>query len=498
MTDTDTEIVSELRQQLADQVGQDRFELWFAGKTRIELGDDVLTVFVPNRFHQDWLRSHFRGDVEAALTRVASGDRAVEFRVDRKLETPKQSTANGPSSVQQSLPYVAGEEPAVTDALQAHGTDQARSTNQASSSAQASSTAPATSPAAKRRARRRFASMRDFVVGESNRVAHAATELAASDPGHATPLLIHGPSGVGKTHLAEGLWSKMRQADRGRKCVYLTAEQFTTFFLESLHGSGLPSFRRKHRGADLLIIDDVHFLAGKRATLIELLSTIDALVANSAQVVLTADRPLAQLKQLGPEFAGRISGGLVASLDLPEFKTRLGIVSNLVQQTRVAIPRDVRHYVAQHFAGSAHHLQGAMNRLHATSLAHARPVDRALAETALADLVRHQAVQIGLAEIESAICEAFNLDTETLRGGSRVKAVVQPRMLAMWLARKHTRSALSEIGEYFGRRTHSTVISAQRKVDGWMNDGDQLDLIGRNWTAREAIDELEQHLRCVS
>ena len=479
MTENDTEVVSELRQQLADRVGQDRFELWFAGKTRIEFGGRTLTVFVPNRFHQDWLRSHFRGDVERAVLDVAGSDIAVEFRVDRKLDMRTQGKPAGrPASVQQTLPCLDDDGGGDADA------GRAKSANQPG--------ADRTPPTG-----RRFARLSDFVIGESNRVAYASVELAACEPGRATPLLIHGPSGVGKTHLAEGLWSAVRRSDRSRRCVYLTAEQFTTFFLEALHGSGLPSFRRKHRGAHLLIIDDVQFLAGKRATLIELLSTIDALERESAQVLLTADRPLAELKQLGPEFAGRMAGGLISNIEPPEFETRHDIVAKMARNAHMALPREVRHYLAKNFVGSARQLSGAVNRLHATSLALNKPVDRPLAEHALADLVRHATPMIGLTEIETAVCQAFDLDADTLRSDSRVKSVAQPRMLAMWLARKHTRSALSEIGDYFGRRTHSTVISAQRKVDYWVGDGQELHLAGRTWTAQEALDELEQRLQRV-
>ncbi|MCG8585746.1 MAG: chromosomal replication initiator protein DnaA [Pirellulales bacterium] len=474
----DTEIVSELRRRLVDKVGQDRFELWFAQKTRFELVGGVLTVFVPNRFHQDWLRSHFRGEVEAVAAGVVEGDVAIEFRVDRKLDTTCKPKSPPADSVQRSLPHLEGDTPANAESVEPR----------TESSAAARS----------KRKSRRFARLSDFVVGESNRVAHAAVELACAEPGRATPLLIHGPCGVGKTHLMQGMWSAMRKSDRRRRCVYLTAEQFTTYFLDALHGSGLPSFRRKHRGADLLIVDDVQFLAGKRATLVELLSSIDSLVADSAQVVMTADRPLSELKELGPEFAGRMAGGLVCGIDTPEFETRLGIVSHFARLAKVELPRDVRHYIAKSFVSSARQLCGAVNRLHATSLAHREPIERTLAQRALADLVRHHTPTIGLAQIESAICETFGLESEKLRGNSRTRSVAQPRMLAMWLARKHTPSALSEIGDYFGRRTHSTVISAQRKVDYWMSDGEQLQLAGRNWTAREALDEVEQRLRRVS
>lgn len=461
------EVVSVLRQQLADKVGQDRFELWFAGKTRIELSSDVLTVFVPNRFHQDWLRSHFRGDVESVAAGVVGSEIAVQFRVDRKLDepAPKSAEKKATASVQQDLPNL---------------------------SKQAEQTGAALAPF-----RRRFAKLADFVVGESNRVAAKAVEIACREPGSASPLFLHGPTGVGKTHLTEGLWSCIRQNDRKRRCVYLTSEQFTTFFLEALHGSGLPSFRRKHRGADLFILDDVQFLAGKRATLVELMSTIDALLRDGSQIVLTADRPLSDLKSLGAEFAARIAGGLTCSLETPEFATRVSIVERFARELDMNVPPSVQKLLAKHFANNARQLRGAVNRLHATCLAHDCKLDLSTATEALSDLIRQSAPVVGLAEIEAAICSTFELKPQSLRSQSKAKAVAQPRMLAMWLARKHTRSALSEIGDYFGRRAHSTVISAHKKVDSWMSDDLRLQLGHHQWTAQQALAEIEQRLQRV-
>ncbi|HEV3004843.1 MAG TPA: chromosomal replication initiator protein DnaA, partial [Pirellulales bacterium] len=345
------------------------------------------------------------------------------------------------------------------------------------------------------RSSRRFADLASFVVGPTNRLAHAAAESVAWRPGNTTPLVIYGPTGVGKTHLLEGIWTASRRADARLSVVYLSAEQFTSLFLGALHGSGLPSFRRKYRGLDLLIIDDIQFLAGKRATLIELWHTIDTFLREGRQLVFAADRPPADLPELGPELTARLQGGLVCGIQPPEYETRLGIVRGMATRLGVALPDDVLSYVAANLHSHARELAGAVNRLDAAGRAAGRPISLDLAKEALTEMVRHGARSVRLTDIEKAVCDVFGLEPRSLQSGRRGKEVSHPRMLAMWLARKHTRAALAEIGHYFGRRSHSTVISAQKKIDGWRADRAPLGVADRAWNVEEAIRRVEESLR---
>ena len=307
--------------------------------------------------------------------------------------------------------------------------------------------------------------------------------------------MIHGETGVGKTHLLEAIRSEALRGSRRSHVVYLTAEQFTSQFLEALNGQGLPSFRRKVRGVELLLIDDVQFFAGKKATQAELLYTIDTLLQDGRQVVLTADRPPAQLDRLSRELVARLSGGLVCPIEPPDFATRLGIVGEFCRRFKIPLPEEVQKLVAASIAGGARHLAGAINRLQAVSLAQQEPITRELTETTLAELTRQHGRRVQLPEIESAVCELFGVSAKSLKSSQRGKAVSHPRMLAMWLARKHTRSGLSEIGQFFGRRSHSTVISAHKQVERWMNSGAALDLADRSCNVEEAIRKAEQTLR---
>ena len=198
--------------------------------------------------------------------------------------------------------------------------------------------------------------------------------MAAEQPGTYSPLVVHGPTGTGKTHLLEGVCSAFRKAHPRARTVYLSAEQFTGQFMEALRGSGMPSFRRKYRDLDLLAIDDLQFFKDKRATVGELQHTIDTLARGGKQVVLAADRPPSALKSLGPELVARLSGGMVARLEPADYEARCGIVRQFATRLDVSIPRDVEAYIATHFTTQSRELAGAVKRLKAMSLAHGRPI----------------------------------------------------------------------------------------------------------------------------
>jgi chromosomal replication initiator protein len=429
---------------------------------------------VANQFRQDWLRNHFRKDLEAVCLETVGMPLTLEFRIDDGiLAKPHTSPVHRPKIATNSSRENRAHEPAPESPVRPSGE------------------APEGAP----RGRRPFASLHTFIGGESNCVAVKSAEMLIEQPGSFSPLLIYGPTGVGKTHLLEGIWSAYRKKHRHSTVLYLSAEQFTSYFLEALRGSGLPSFRRKYRDVDLLIIDDIQFFSGKRATLVELQNTIDALLRSGRQLVLAADRSPAALKSLGPELMARLSGGMVCRIEPPEYQTRVNIVKQLAVQLGVQIPEDVQTFIASRLTSHARELAGAVKRLQATSLAHGRPISLSMAEEALSDLVHHGNSAVKIADIEKAVCEVFGLERESLQSTRKSKTVSHPRMLAMFLARKHTRAALSEIGNYFGQRTHSTVIAANNKIENWMSKGRGLDLAGRNWSLDEAIRRVEENLR---
>jgi chromosomal replication initiator protein len=532
VTKDDREIVSALRAHLADRVGKDRYEVWFGASTQLCVRDGTLTVGVPNRFYQDWLRNNFRKDIEAACIETLGQSLPLEFRIDASLATQGKTEAVPSSPLdgraamsEEQAADELGAERLATDGALVSGASWDGDSRQATAVVEGaavgtlarSATARSGVPTGTARGpgmsagrlalpgvsssvvgaprRRRFANLGSFVLGTSNRLAFTTAQMALARPGSVSPLLVYGPHGVGKTHLLEGIWSAFRRAHRQAGAIYLSAEQFTSYFLEALRGAGLPSFRRKYRDVELFILDDIQFFAGKRATLVELLHTVDTLGAAGKQLVFAADRSPAALKSLGPELAARLAGAMACRIEPPEYATRLAIVAQLATEWEIAIPPEVQAYVASHLTSQARELAGALRRLEATSLALGKPITLALAEEALGDLIHTSGRAVRLGDIEKAICDVFHLEPDSLQSDRKVKTVSHPRMLAMWLARKHTRVALSEIGHFFGRRSHSTVISAQKKVELWMAAGAPLDVDGRRCNVEDAIRRVEESLR---
>jgi chromosomal replication initiator protein len=346
-----------------------------------------------------------------------------------------------------------------------------------------------------RPARRSFASLDDFLVGAANQVAYSAACGVIARPGQYSPLTLVGPPGCGKTHLLEGIWRRARASQHLRRVIYLTAEQFTNQFLEALRHSGTPNFRRKYRDLEVLLIDDVQFFAGKQSTVVELVHTVDTLVRDGRQVVFAADRTPGELRGIGPELAARLAGGLVCSVEPADAPLRLQLIAQLAARQTMQIPSDVQAFVAAHLDGDGRRLAGAINRLAATSAALGRTVDLDLAASALADLIQSATRPVRLPEIVSAVCDVFGVEAEQLQSASKAAAVTLPRMLVMFLARKYTRSALSEIGHAVGRRSHSTVVSAQNKVNGWLAAGRRVPLGHGECSLEDALRRVESRLK---
>jgi chromosomal replication initiator protein len=277
--------------------------------------------------------------------------------------------------------------------------------------------------------------------------------------------------------------------------VYLSAEQFTTFFVGAARGGGMPSFRRKYRAIDLLLIDDLQFLVGKKGTLVELLHTMDTALRDGRQLVFAADRPPAELSGLGTELSTRLAGGMVCSLEPPDQPTRFGLVQQFGRRLGIELSDDVAEFVAAEVTAGAREICGAVKRLYAASRMLQCSIDRAFAQEHLSDLVRHAGRPVRLADIERAVCQVFQLSTESLQSQRRTKHVSTPRTLAMWLARKYTRAGLAEIGEYFGRRSHSTVISAQKRVSQWIEGQSEIELTDSRCKVDEALRRVEAQIR---
>ena len=443
-----------LRSALAERLGTSRYDLWFGEGVELGVDGDAIWIDVPSAFFRDWIQSHFANTVVEVAEAVAGRPQTLKFNVSGESEPAFKGPLKPLAGNQRTstLP--------VTTNLHS-GTQKATVSNQFRPQAPSLTLEP----------RRPVRRLEDFVPGSGNRLALAASREFVDTRGFAfNPLLIHGGVGLGKTHLLEGIVHGLRSRFAGLNVVQITAESFTNAFLEAIRANNLTSFRSRFRGADALVVDDVHFLAAKRATQDEFLHTYNALISAGKPVVLSSDQHPRSLARLSDELATRFLGGMLVKLETPDAATRRAIVISKASARSVEMPEPVATYIADHLRYSVRELEGAVQSICAHASLLGRRIDLNLARQALGDSIRSTTQAIALKDIEQAVCRLFRVDPDLLRSETRTRTVAQPRMLAMYLSRKHSNAAYSEIGRFFGGRNHSTVISAENKVKTWLKN----------------------------
>ncbi|MEE2826749.1 MAG: DnaA/Hda family protein [Planctomycetota bacterium] len=438
--------------------------MWFSDPRNIEIGSGSVTILGDSDFSVHRLATKLSPAIERAVQRCLGSSVSLHF--ERRADE-----VDKPNKV--SSETTAASEPTISRPLAASPPRQTRPNN----------------------AGRRAQGLESFWFGESNRLAEAGTRQMFQQFGQLTPFFVYGPTGCGKTHLLETLTSDTRRKLKLRRSVFMSAEQFTTYFVSALRGTGLPSFRRKYRDLDFLAIDDIQFFAGKKATLAEFQFTIDNLVRNGKQVVLSSDRPPIELNHFGHETVARFSAGLICPLNYPDLAGRQQIIAKICRQRKIKVPSEIREMIAERLGRDVRRLSGAINRLHALAEASNCRITMDMAHRVLTDLFSVNSSVTSLNTIEKAVCDFCDIQPTELRSSSRRKRICTARMLAMYLSRQYTTSAFSEIGDYFGGRSHSTVIAAQKKVTGWIAQNQPIDLPNAYYPAKEAVARLESNLK---
>ncbi|WP_276320643.1 chromosomal replication initiator protein DnaA [Phytoactinopolyspora endophytica] len=305
-----------------------------------------------------------------------------------------------------------------------------------------------------------------FVIGSSNRFAHAATVAVAEAPGKAyNPLLVYGESGLGKTHLLHAIGHYARDMYPGTRVRYVSSEEFTNDFINSIRDDKASAFQRRYRDVDVLLIDDIQFLEGKIQTQEEFFHTFNTLHNASKQIVITSDRPPKQLSALEDRLRNRFEWGLICDVQPPDLETRIAILSKKAAQDNLNVPPDVLEYIASRVVTNIRELEGALIRVTAFASLNRQPVDQNLAEVVLRDLVDlDTGPEITAATIMAQTAGYFGLTIDDLQGTSRSRVLVTARQIAMYLCRELTDLSLPKIGQQFGGRDHTTVMHAQRKI----------------------------------
>ncbi len=455
---TTHDVVAAVAHALSQRIGEARFSLWFADKTKLVHADGLLTVGVPNLFLQDWLQKTFGADVQAAAAEVLGGAAAIRFVIDpelfqaareRETETPPKQAASNPRQA-----------------------------------------ATAHRPVRQRRLRL----LQDFIVGPCNRVAHASALGLVETPSECPiPLVVHGAVGTGKTHLLEGVCDGLTRRHADWRILFLTAEEFTNRFVQAMHQHKLSAFRQQFRACDALLVDDVGFLAKKQATQEEFLHTLDSLQQAQRPVMLTSDCHPRLADHFMPELTDRLVGGGVWSLLTPERATRLELLRAKAFKAG-GMSNAVIDFLADHLNGNVREIDGAVHSLAHLSKVTARPIDVELAREALGDLLRHSIRLIKLDDVERVVCDVLGMSRDLLFSKKRQWIYSYPRMLAMYLARKHTSATYSEVGKHFGNRNHSTVVAGEKRVRQWLADKITLQLGKRIMPVADIIEQIERKL----
>lgn len=535
------EAIGQFTDALRQRIGTDRFRLWFTHGIRFGLestGDETVLVieasspFAADRIAKNFgtelrataigsLGDHarFRLDVAKAteqpdlLDSMASDDKAPvggsvvdddedrsAFRDERHdAPTPQQNNQfvrnrSSKRNADKLSSLLTQSSLAQDKPITSHGKRGERNSRDVQSNRREQDSAPLpplpeSFPTAGR-------TLESFLTGPCNEFAFSAATMAITTPEVATPLFLHGPTGTGKSHLLHAIAEEFRRRRRMRRVILLTAEQFTNDFIGSVTTTGLPAFRRRYREVDALLIDDVHFLAAKTATLREALYTVESLTAAGKPLVFTANLPPADIRGLTGEVAGRMASGLVCPLTALDPQTRFQLLKRLVK-TRCVLDceDDLLQEVSEAVGGDARAVTGVANLLGMLQRMFRREPTIDEIRRFGGDLLRNTRSAPSLRSIEKAVCEAFGLEGDGLRGKAQTKRVSEPRTLAMYLARQHTGSAFTEIAQHFGRRSHSGAIAAQQKVATWLDTGKPIGGGDAAMSAKEAIARVEARLR---
>ncbi len=475
-----------LESLLRTTIGTQSYQLWFRDRTELTIRNDELVVRVASPFLSTWLQRQFRDPIGVVAASVLGPAARVCFEIDGELAI---AASNGIALRSQSGTIQTASKPTTSLTLSASATLEAGETRHSVSARSDAAPRPAASSS------RRFAKLDDFVPGSCNQLAITAARQVCEAPGERlNPLYLFGGVGLGKTHLLEGMYCELRRRFPGWNVLFLTSEQFANYFTQALRTQSLPSFRQKFRSVDVLLVDDVDFFDGKRVIQEEFLHTIKTLESLGKQLAVTADRHPRLLSQVSEELSTRFVSGLVCRMEVPDLDTRTHMIQHKLTQRKLELTPDAVALVAQWFRNNVRELEGALNCLEAHFAMNPQRMNAAVARQILADLQRDCVRIVRLADVERVICDLFRMIPDELRSSSRARNVVQPRMLAMFLARKLTQAAYSEIGAFFGGRNHSTVISAERQVREWLTDNTPFTIATREWSAGELLQTLEQQL----
>lgn len=414
------------------------FETWIKGCEPISISNNTIKFSVPNAFTKDVIESKYKLLFINSIKQASSKLYNVEFSVHSEIDseddiynTQNKNTNNRNNSISVNEVMSTTLNPKYT--------------------------------------------FNSFVIGNSNRFAHAASLAVAESPAKAyNPLFIYGGVGLGKTHLMHAIGHFVLQNNPNAKVEYVSSEKFTNELINAIKHDKNEEFRNKYRKVDILLIDDIQFIAGKEGTQEEFFHTFNALYDANKQIILSSDRPPKEIPTLEDRLRSRFEWGLIADIQVPDFETRMAILKKKADVENINVSNDVMVYIATKIKSNIRELEGALIRIVAYSSLTNRSITVDLASEALKDIIsKKQSKHITINTIQDVVSSYFNLTIDDLKSQKRNRNIAFPRQIAMYLSRKLTDMSLPKIGEEFGGRDHTTVIHAYEKISDIVNGNDE-------------------------
>jgi chromosomal replication initiator protein len=427
--------------QLQMEMSKAAYDTWVRDACLVSCDGGECVVGVKNAYICDWLDNRLMDTVTKKLSNLMEQDIKIRFVVNGKVQSLER------------------DEPGMT----AFSSPQIAITNRNTLNARYT--------------------FNEFVVAGNNRLAHAAAMSVAENAANAyNPLFIHGGVGLGKTHLLQAVGHAIQRV--GRRVLYVSSEEFTNDLISAIMGHSTTEFREKYRTIDVLLVDDIQFIAGKDSTQEEFFHTFNALHDQNKQVVITSDRPPKAIGTLELRLRSRFEWGLIADLQPPDYETRIAILNRKAERVGRSVPENVIELIARSIENNIRELEGALNRLCAYADLIGAEIDEPLARTALADYITQQQ-SINPEHIVGVVATAFGIERDRLVGRERTQEIVLPRQVAMYLLHEETHQSLPQIGQAFGGRDHTTVMYACDKVAG---------LIARDARMRSRVSQIREQL----
>ncbi|MBI4550003.1 MAG: chromosomal replication initiator protein DnaA [Candidatus Omnitrophica bacterium] len=440
-----------IRRELSEQT----FKVWIEPLKLAAYDGATATIQAPDKFYAEWIREHFQVIIRDALFQATGEKIQLVFSIHpagerEPLEAPKRPA------------------PPADSPRAPHGSSLATPKKDLNSKY----------------------TFEDFVIGPGNRLAHAAAVAISDSPARIyNPFFIYGSVGLGKTHLMQGIAHRILSRSPERRVCFISSEKFTNELILAIQSRSTPAFRNRYRSVDVLLIDDIHFIAGKESTQEEFFHTFNALFDAHKQIVVTSDRPPREIPGLEERLISRFGWGLVCDVQPPDFETRVAILKKKMEKETVAVPDEVVHFIAKKIKSNIRELEGALIRVVACSSLTGAAVDLKLAQEILKDSCTEEQTKITISAIQKIVADYFGVKVSDLSTKSRAKSVTLPRQVAMYLVREMTSYSLPEIGDYFGGRNHATVIHACQKIKGSLE---------KNQYIRQAVESSIHRLRSDS